>query len=224
MATRRASTNQVFRLSLLLALVVCASAARAAGPAYGAEAESQRARNGAGLQISSWQPDKPAGFQNDQTMAFHGYFQKGLDQHLAWENTLGYWRRKSSWSETQPIFGTTTHELQTHLVPALTALRLYPLTLSSNLIEPYVSAGVGPVLGFQQQKSEGSLAPANENTTHAGLGTRAGVGVDFRASEAFGLSVGGHFESASFGDDMAGERLFRGWGADVGLVYRFQYR
>jgi hypothetical protein len=224
MTTRRASTNRVFLMGILFTLVAGVSAARAAEPVDEAVAESQRARNGAGLQLSSWQPDKPAGFQNDQTVAFHGYFQKGLDQHLAWENTLGYWRRTSTWTETQPILGTTTHELQTHLVPAVTALRLYPLTTSTSPIDPYVSAGVGPVLGFQQQKASGNLAPADANTIHTGLATRAGVGVDIRASEAFGLAVGAHFQSASFGEDMAGERLYRGWGADLGLVYRFQYR
>ena len=224
MATKRASTNRSFQLGLLLAFVAGASAARAAGPADDVTSQTERARNGAGLQISSWQPDKPAGFRNDQTIAFHGYFQKGLDEHLAWENTLGYWRRTSSWTETQFLGGSTTHELQTHLVPALTAVRLYPLTTPASRMDPYLSAGVGPVLGFQQQKSSGSLASANASSMHTGLGTRAGVGVDIRTSEAFGLNVGGHFESASFSEDMAGERLYRGWGADVGLVYRFQYR
>jgi len=224
MPTKGASTHRWLRLCALLALVVGVSAARAAGSTDDVASQSERARNGAGLQISSWQPDKPAGFRNDQTIAFHGYFQKGLDEHLAWENTLGYWRQTTSWTETQFLGGTTTHELQTHLVPALTALRLYPLTTSATRFEPYVSAGVGPVLGFQQEKSSGSLTSANANSMHTGLGTRAGVGVDIRTSEAFGLTVGGHFESASFSEDMAGERLYRGWGADVGLVYRFQYR
>jgi len=224
MTTKRASTNRVFQLGVLLSLVAGVTAAHAAEPAHDAAAHSQRARDGAGLQVSSWQPDEPAGFRNDQTIAFHGYFQKGLDQNLAWENTLGYWRQTSTWTETQLLGGTTTHERKTHLVPALTALRVYPLTTSTNRIEPYLSAGVGPVLGFQQEKSSGNLAPADANTLHTGLGTRAGVGVDIQTSEAFGLTVGGHFESASFSEDMAGERLYRGWGADVGLVYRFQYR
>ena len=223
MAMKGVSTNRAFHLGVLLALVACASTARAAGPTDDVAAQSERARNGAGLQISSWQPDEPAAFQNDQTIAFHGYFQKGLDQHLAWENTLGYWRQTIHWTETQ-LLGTTTHQLQTHLVPALTALRLYPFTTPASTVEPYVSAGVGPVMGFQQQTSSGYLAPADANSMHAGLGTRAGVGVDVRASEAFGLTVGGHFESASFGQDLAGQRLYQGWGADVGLVYRFQYR
>src|SRR6185369_17222590 len=140
MAMKGVSTNRAFHVAVLLALVACASVARAAGPTDDLAAQSERARNGAGLQISSWQPDEPAGFQNDQTIAVHGYFQKGLDQHLAWENTLGYWRETNRWTETQ-LLGTTTHELQTHLVPALTALRLYPVTTSANIVEPYVSAG-----------------------------------------------------------------------------------
>jgi outer membrane protein W len=214
----------MFHLGVMLALVAGVSAAHAGEPTDEVTARSQRARNGAGLQFSSWQPDKPAGFRTSESIALQGYFQKGLDLHLAWENTLGYWRRTSSWTESQLLGGTTTHELQTHLVPTLTALRLYPFTTSANPVEPYVSAGLGAVLGFQQESASGSLAPPDASSMHAGLGVRAGVGVDVRANEAFGFTAGGHFESASFGQDMAGDRLYRGWGVDLGLAYRFQYR
>ena len=224
MTTKRASTSWVIQLGIVLAALVGVSAAHAGEPADEATSASQHARNGAGLQISSWQPDERAGFRNAQSIALQGYFQKGLDLHLAWENTLGYWRRTSSWTESTLLGGTTTHELQTHLVPTLTALRLYPFTTTSNPLEPYVSAGLGAVLGFQQEKTSGSLSPADATTMHAGLGVRVGAGVDIRANEAFGLTAGGHFESASFGQDMAGDRLYRGWGVDLGLAYRFQYR
>jgi hypothetical protein len=47
---------------------------------------------------------------------------------------------------------------------------------------------------------------------------------DIRSNGPFGVTVGTHFESASFGEDMVGERLYQAWGADLGLAYRFQYR
>ncbi len=224
MTMKSASTSRVLKLSVVLALFAGVSAAHAGEPTDAVAAQSQRARNGAGLQISSWQPDEPAGYRNSESIALQGYLQKGLDQHLAWENTLGYWRRTSSWTESQPIVGTTNRELQTHLVPTLTSLRLYPFTTSANPVEPYVSAGLGAVLGLQQQKASGSLSPAEATSMHAGLGLRAGVGVNVRASEAFGFTAGGHFESASFSQEMAGDRLYKGWGVDLGLAYRFQYR
>lgn len=224
MNTHRAATKPLFPLALLLTLIAGASTALAGEPTDEVTATTQRGRNGAGLLVSSWRPDEPAGFSNSSGVEVQGYLQRGLDLHLAWENTLGYWQRKSSWTDTQPIVGTTTHTLQTHLVPTLTALRLYPFDLPSSHIEPFVSAGMGPVLGIQQQTTSGGLSPADATTMNVGLGVRAGVGVDVRANEAFGFTAGGHFESASFGNDMSGDKLFQGWGMDVGLSYRFQYR
>src|SRR5262245_38497692 len=93
MSTKRASSSRVFRLGVLLALVTGVGTASAAESTNEVVAQSQRTRNGAGLQVSSWQPDEPTGFRNSQTIAVQGYMEKGLDLHLAWENTLGYWRR-----------------------------------------------------------------------------------------------------------------------------------
>ena len=222
--TSSRATIRVFHLGLLLALVAAAPVARAADATDDVTARTQRARNGAGVLVSTWQPDEPTGFLNSETPAFQAYLQKGLDQHLAWENTLGYWQRTSKWSDTQPLVGTTNHELETYLVPTITALRLYPFDLPTTAIEPFVSAGVGPVLGVQQNKTTGGLSPVNETTMHAGLGVRAGAGVVLHASEAFGITAGGHFESASFGTDMVGNKLYQAWGVDLGLAYRFQYR
>lgn len=220
----RAATHPLVPLTLVLVLAAAAGAANAGEPTDDVTARTQRVRNGAGLQISSWRPDEPAGFRNSRSPAVQGYLQKGLDLHLAWENTLGYWQRTTSWTDTQPIVGTTTHDLQTHLVSTLTALRLYPFDLPTPMIEPYVSAGLGPVLGIQQESSSAGLTAGNGTTMHAGLGVRAGAGVDVHANQAFGITIGGHFESASFSNDFTGERLFRGWGMDAGLSYRFQYR
>jgi opacity protein-like surface antigen len=224
MITDRTSRSGVVPAALLFALAVAAAPALAAVPTDAIEAGAQRARNGAGLQISSWQPDEPAGFGNTNTFAFHGFFTKGIDQHLAWENTLGYWGRTSKWSESQPIIGTTNHELQTHLVPMITALRLYPATTSGNPVEPYITAGVGPVLGVQLQKASGAITADQATTTQVGLGVRVGVGADLWATQVFGITAGAHFESASFGQDMASERLYQAWGGDFGFSYRFQYR
>lgn len=223
MSIRHSATTGLFHLAVLIVLAAAAPAAHAGVPADESNTGTERLRNGAGLQMSSWQPDKPVGLDNTGTLAFQGYLLKGLDLHLAWDNTLGFWQRTSKWSETS-ILGTTNHELDTYLVPTITALRFYPLTTPEKLVEPYVSAGLGPVLGVQQQKASGNLAPTNTTTMVAGLGVRAGVGVDIRSNGPFGVAVGTHFESASFGEDMQGERLYQAWGADFGLTYRFQYR
>ena len=224
MTTTRAIRSGAISAALFLALAFISGPAFAAVPTDAIVAQAQHSRDGAGLQISSWQPDEPTGFGNTHTASFHGYFTKGLDQHLAWENTLGYWGRTSKWSETQPIIGTTNHELQTHLVPTITALRLYPATTSANRVEPYVTAGIGPVLGVQIQKASGALTADQTTSMQVGLGVRAGAGVDLWATQVFGITAGGHFESASFGQDMVNDRLYQAWGVDFGFSYRFQYR
>ena len=224
MTTKRTLRSGVISAAPWLALALITGPAFAAVPTDAIVAQAQHSRDGAGLQVSSWQPDEPTGFANTNTASFHGYFTKGLDQHLAWENTLGYWGRTSKWSETQPIIGTTNHELQTHLVPMITALRLYPATTSANRVEPYVTAGIGPVLGVQIQKASGALTADQTTSMQVGLGVRAGAGVDLWATQVFGITAGGHFQSASFGQDMANDRLYQAWGADFGFSYRFQYR
>ena len=222
MTTNRVSMGRL--IALLLSLSAFASFAHAADAADPVTAGTQRERNGGGVQISTWQPKDQAGVKNTGMAAFQGWFEKGLDLHLAWENTIGYWHRTSTWSDVD-FTGTTNHELQTHLVPTLTALRLYPFTTPTDRVEPYLSAGAGVVLGFEQDKVTGTFVSANPSyQMHTGLGLRAGAGLDLKASDVFGVMVGGHFESASFGEEKPGERLYKGFGFDAGLTYRFQYR
>lgn len=219
------TTNRVWSSRfcvLMLSLSLCAGVAHAADAADPVAAGTQRQRNGGGLQISTWQPEEQAGVENSSMVAFQGWFEKGLDLHLAWQNTIGYWHRTTTWSQTD-FLGTTTHELQTHLVPTITALRLYPFTTPADRVEPFLFGGAGVVLGFEQEKANGIVANSGVGM-HTGLGLRAGVGVDLRATEAFGVTIGGHFESASFGQEKSGERLYKGFGFDAGLNYRFQYR
>lgn len=188
------------------------------------EARTQRIRNGAGLSVGSWRPEEPTGFRHEGIPSFQGWLEKGLDLHLAWLNTVGYWHRRTTWTTSSVLTGTTSNERQTHLVPTLTSLCLFPFTTPSSAIEPFVNAGVGPVFAVQKEKSTGAFGAA-ENTTaiQTGFGIRAGAGVDVHMNSAFGLTVGGHFESASFDEKLAGQRMFQGWGGDFGLTYKFQY-
>lgn len=196
-----------------------------AAPADSVEAHAQRARNGGGLAIGSWNPDQLAGVRSEDLPGFQAWFEKGIDLHLSWLNSVGYWRRRSTWTTANLLTGTTRHERQTHLVPTLTSLCLYPFTKPTDRWEPFVNAGAGPVLAIQQEKSSSGTGSTGQPTAmHAGLGIRAGVGVEVRMNPEFGLRAGAHFESASYDDSLEGQRLFKGWGGDLGLTYRFQYR
>ena len=57
----------------------------------------------------------------------------------------------------------------------------------------------------------------------AGFGLKGAVGIELRFSEAFGAAAGGRYQWVRFFGELAGERTYRGLGADVGLTYRFQY-
>src|SRR5580765_8920441 len=120
-----------------LAMLVVAMTASAANSADPVRANVERARNGAGLRVGAWNvQDVPNGVGTSQTPAFEGYFQKGIDLHLVWENTIGYWSHTYTTSQGG-LLGSSTDKIQTHLVPSMTALKIYPLTNRASQVEPF---------------------------------------------------------------------------------------
>jgi hypothetical protein len=103
-------------------------------------------------------------------------------------------------------------------------LKLFPVTTPDAALEPFVSAGVGFTLGFQSSSGGGGvLGGGGGSGMIAGVGGSGGAGVEWRFSPAFGLAAGGHYTYIQFFDDLAGERMYRGTGATLGITYRFQY-
>jgi outer membrane protein W len=192
------------------------------------EVRTKRARNGGGLRIGTWDVrglETPSGGSSSEGLAFQGYFQKGLDLHLAWENTIGFWNRKESFTDTSPVGGGATIETKTYVVPTLTALKLYP-TRPSAVIEPYLMAGLGLVLALDRSETSSTdpFVPSSDETAlHTGLGLTAGLGLDWKLSRALGLTAGGGYQWVAFGEDVAGDRTYEGIGVHGGLTYRFQY-
>jgi len=184
----------------------------------------QRTRGGAGLRAATWQVidlDDVSGITQ-----YEGWFQKGLDLHLVLESTLGYWQHTESSTEPGPLSTETTRELYTYLVPALTAVKMYPVTRPSAALEPYLAAGLGPVLRIQREKvtsTDPLVVPTDETSIQTGLGIQTGAGVEWSPPGAFGLALGGYYQWATFGQNVSGRRMYRGPGMNVGLTYRFQY-
>lgn len=189
------------------------------------EARTVRESSGAGLRVGWWDVQgAPTGNGASQTPAFEGYFQKGLDVHLVWENTIGYWGH--TYSVTQSgLLGSTQTTFHTHLVPSLTALKLYPFTTRADTFEPFAIGGLGLALGIAQQQTSGGTPGANDGTTFVtGLGIRAGGGFDWHWTPVFGMTAGVRYEWATFGQKAGPQAMYRGPGMDAGLTYRFQYR
>jgi hypothetical protein len=201
----------------------------AVGPALAqpddVENRTKRSRNGGGLRIGVWNVrglEDPQNGSSSETPAFEGYFQKGLDLHLAWENTLSVWRRSQEFSESGPL-GSTASEIQSWVVPTFTALKFYP-TRPSAAVGPYASAGVGFVFGVERQDVTGPGLDGQDTALQIGFGFRGGLGIDFNLSRVFGLTLAGRYQWIEFGEELGGERNYEGLGADVGLTYRFQYQ
>ena len=159
---------------------------------------------------------------------FEGYFERGLDRHLALQTSVGLWRRTQEIESSGGIGGgTTTERVASWIVPMFTALRFFPLTGPDATLEPFAEGGVGFALGLDDRQTEAGgplgLGSGEGIATVLGFGFKGGLGVEWRFSRALGLSVGGRYQWIRFVEDVGGDRIFRGFGAAAGLTYRFQF-
>jgi len=196
------------------------------------EKQARRERQGAGLRGGIWDVrdlTEVSGAKYSTSPAFEGYFQKGLDLHLAIESTAGVWRRRQTMEQDGGLGGgTVREEVNSYVVPLFTALKLYPFTRPDDAFEPFVSAGVGLALGIDDRTTTSSdllgLGAGSGTAMLTGFGFRGGAGVEWRFSQAFGLSASGRYQWIRFGGELGGERTFKGPAFEAGLTYRFQYR
>jgi hypothetical protein len=217
----------------LVMLTTCLAATIAGAQAdSSAENRAKAMRRGAGLNASLWDVRglrDVSGASVDEMPLFEGYFARGLDLHLAMENSVGVYRREQRITRSGGIGGGTVEEkITTYLVPQFTSIKLYLVTRPEERIEPYLVGGAGLTLGVDDRENTGSgglLGGGAESGTAfvVGFGLKGGAGVELRFSNAFGALAGGRYQWVRMFGDLAGERTFRGFGADVGLVYRFQY-
>lgn len=189
-------------------------------------------RRGAGLRVGAWDVRglaEVSGARVSETPLFEGYFQRGLDLHLALENTVGVYRREQRLTRPDGIGGGTVEEkVAAYVIPQFTSLKVYPFTRPEHRFEPYISGGAGLTIGVDDRENTGSgglLGGGEESGTGfvAGFGLKGGLGMELRFSRAFGAAAGARYQWVRFFGELAGERTYRGLGADLGLTYRFQY-
>jgi hypothetical protein len=195
-----------------------------------AEARARLQRRGAGLRADVWSVrglQEVAGAETGSMPLFEGYFERGLDRHLALQTSVGLWRRTQEIESGGGLGGSTTERVASWVVPMFTALRFFPVTGPEASLEPYVEGGVGFALGLDDRQTEagGPLGVGSGEgiTTVAGFGFKGGLGFEWRFSRALGLAVGGRYQWIRFLEDVGGDRIFRGFGAGAGLTYRFQF-
>jgi hypothetical protein len=194
-----------------------------------AESLARLARRGAGVRVGLWDVrglNEVSGASYAETPLFEGYFQNGLDRHLALQNSVGVWRRSQEIVQSGPL-GSTAESVKSYVVPMFTALRFFPLTGPDQPFEPFIEAGAGISLGIddRQTTSGGPLGLGSGNgiAMILGFGFKLGVGAEWRFSRPLGVAVGGRYQWVRFFDAVGGEKYYRGFGGEAGLTYRFQY-
>jgi hypothetical protein len=197
--------------------------------AHDVEKRARLARRGGGVRIGTWDVrglNTSSGAEVSKTPAFEGYVRRGLDLHLAIEHSVGVWRRTQSVTQSGgPLGGTTQSTLETYVIPQFTSIAFFPLTRPEQRLEPYVKAGAGFALGVDDRTGDGGGLFAAEGTSLVpGYGLSGGAGLEVRLSNALGLTAAGRYQWVRFFQDLASKRTYEGFGAEVGVTYRFQFR
>jgi hypothetical protein len=210
---------------LVLALVALARPALAQEtPESDEEKNARLARRAAAVRVGVW---RVTGLSAGSASApvLEGYFQRGLDKHLAIESSAAVWRRTQTIERSGgPLGGSSADEISVYVVPLLTSLKFYPGPVAGDPVEPFLLGGVGFALGIGESAGSGGLFGGSSSTSMiTGFGAKAGIGVELKLSPAFGVTGSGRYQWIRFGDNLGGDRTFRGLGFEGGVTYRFQY-
>jgi opacity protein-like surface antigen len=183
------------------------------------ERQARLARRGAGVRVGIWNVDVESAEDPSKSLHFEGYFQRGLDKHLALESSAGVWW--VSTTVTQPLPGSQPAENKSYVIPLLTSLKLFPLTEVGDKLEPFIMAGVGFALGVADE-SDNTIGGGGTSLV-TGFGLRGGGGLELRLSSAFGASASAKYQWVKFGEELGGMDTFNGLGFEGGITYRFQF-
>ena len=183
----------------------------------------RRQRQGAGLRVGSWRMSgltQTSGATYSSLPAFEGYWQKGLDRHIALETGFGFWQRTQ-----RATSGAGAESIGSYVIPMTTSIKVYPGTSPGDGVEPFLIAGAGFTIGVDDRNtvSGGLLGGGNSGTMIIpGIGIRGGAGVEFHGS-AFGLSLTAGYQFVRFFEDVGSDRTYKGLQLMGGVTYRFQY-
>lgn len=220
-----------FSLIALAALLLTPISAQSQVRRERQESEIERAarlaRAGAGLRVGHWKLGLVSASTESSIPALEGWYQRGLDRHVSIETSIALWGRRETFTQSGgPLGGSTTQTVGTYVVPMLTSIQLHPFTGPEQRFEPFLRAGGGLALGIETRDGDGgSLVGGGEGVgTVLGFALQGGGGAAWRFSRAFGVSATVGYRWTHFTQELGGAREYKGYLADVGLFYRFQYR
>lgn len=186
------------------------------------ERRVEMSRRGGGLRFGQWHLNDqqlPAGISTSSTPEFEGYVRAGLDLHLVLENSIGFWRQRQAASGSGGLFGSSATAADNYVIPQFTSVVLYPMTTPTDRLEPFVRGGIGFALGVSDpQNGAGSISFT------PGFGATGGLGVEWRATDAFGFALSGRYQWIRFFQEFAGVQTYQGPAIEAGITYRFQFR
>lgn len=172
-------------------------------------------RKKAGVRIGEWAVEDLETGSNATSSsipAMDAYLQRGMTSRLATSYGLGLWRRTR-----------TTVEARTEvwIAPLFGGMKAYPLTDPGDRVEPYATVDAGPALGLEQRRSTGFGNYASDSHLAAGVGARAGVGLEVELGEGVGVAADFRYQSVRYlTGEIGGRRSFSGVVIAAGLTYR----
>jgi len=216
-------------LAALSAIVIVTNAATAQSPTSGDTAKTsdvvkhaQMARRGGGLRVGPWHlngRDASTGSASSTIPDVEGYVRTGLDLHLVLENSIGVWRERQAGAASGGLLGSSGTENDAYIIPQFTSIVFYPMTAPNDRVEPFLRGGLGFALGIQDPQSGGgsiSFTP--------GFGLTSGLGLEWRMTEALGLTVSTRYQWIRFFQEFGPQQTYQGPVVEAGISYRFQYR
>jgi hypothetical protein len=215
----------------LFVIPVAAAAAQNTRAESEVERDARLLRSSAGLRVGSWAVRglrDASGGAASTLPAVEGWYQRGLDRHVALESSVAFWGREETLMQAGTITQPETREkVATYIIPMLTSVALHPFTGPEQAIEPFIRAGGGLALGIEQRSGTGGtlFGSGGDGTSMiVGFALQGGAGISWRFSQAFGATAGANYRWTRFSGEVAGRDAYRGAVLDVGLSYRFQYR
>jgi len=119
---------------------------------------------------------------------------------------------------TVSAVGTQSQVRSVSVVPLLFGVKYQPFQFrGAERVRPYLAAAVGPFIGTDAGISSGTGGASVASRTEAAAGGRAGIGLDFLASQRVMLGLGaGYRLMTDFAQPIGGERNYSG--ADLTLA------
>lgn len=219
----------LFALAFAAATAPASAAAQEDAPdTVDVERRARLQRQGGGIRVGLWHVTSLTeldGMRESAWPLLEGYFQRGLDLHLAVESSVGLWRREIEITTDGALGGEEDERATTYVVPLMTSLKFFPFTRPDAALEPFVLGGIGFAVGIEDSEgtSAGLLRSDAGTNVLTGFGAKGAVGAQWRFDDAFGGLVGVSYQWIRFGAELAGDRTYAGPAFHVGLTYRFQY-